>query len=84
MSKARELLLSSTRPLFEIAQECGFEDPLYFSRIFRRETGISPRGYRRGFTGTIPVYDSADINTNSEIANQLDLSRKKMRRFVLR
>ena len=84
MSKARELLLSSTRPLFEIAQECGFEDPLYFSRIFRRETGISPRGYRRGFTGTIPVYDCADINTNSEIANQLDLSRKKMRRFVLR
>ena len=81
MSKARELLLSSSRPLFEIAQECGFEDPLYFSRIFRRETGISPGGYRRGFTGTVPVYDS---NINSEMANQLDLSRKKMRKFAPR
>ena len=81
MSKARGLLLSSSRPLFEIAQECGFEDPLYFSRIFRRETGISPGGYRRGFTGTVPVYDS---NINSEMANQLDLSRKKMRKFAPR
>ncbi|MDL5055072.1 helix-turn-helix transcriptional regulator [Oscillatoria laete-virens NRMC-F 0139] len=29
-----------------IAQECGFSDIGYFNRVFRRITGMSPRGYR--------------------------------------
>ena len=32
----------------EIAWETGFESPKYFHRIFKRETGESPAGYRRG------------------------------------
>ncbi|MEM8492227.1 MAG: AraC family transcriptional regulator [Pseudomonadota bacterium] len=30
-----------------IADQLGYEDPLYFSRVFRRTIGISPRAYRK-------------------------------------
>ena len=29
----------------EIAYQCGFSEPLYFSRLFKRKYGISPRSY---------------------------------------
>lgn len=59
MGKARELLITSTLPIGEIAAQCGFPDVFYFSNLFRRLTGISPRGYRAGARGTVPVFDSA-------------------------
>lgn len=31
----------------EIARQCGFEDPFYFSRVFKKEEGVSPRQFRR-------------------------------------
>jgi AraC-like DNA-binding protein len=45
---ARDLLLSAPLSIKEIARQVGFDDALYFSRIFRRETGLSPRDYRQG------------------------------------
>ena len=29
----------------DIATACGFNDPLYFSKVFRKSEGISPREY---------------------------------------
>ena len=29
----------------EIAYQCGFSEPLYFSRLFKRKYGVSPRSY---------------------------------------
>ena len=29
-----------------IAEECGYDDPLYFSRVFRKTYGLSPRQYQ--------------------------------------
>ena len=31
-----------------VAISAGFEDPFYFSRVFRREMGVSPTEYRAG------------------------------------
>ncbi|MBO5798280.1 MAG: helix-turn-helix transcriptional regulator [Clostridia bacterium] len=31
----------------EIARQCGFEDPLYFSRVFKKAVGVSPRQFRK-------------------------------------
>ncbi|NLH81178.1 MAG: arabinose operon transcriptional regulator AraC [Phyllobacteriaceae bacterium] len=59
---ACQLLLVSPSPIKQIAAQVGFEDPLYFSRVFRRYTGCSPRAFRsehgrsheRGETWTVP------------------------------
>ncbi|MCZ7543158.1 MAG: AraC family transcriptional regulator [Anaerolineae bacterium] len=44
---ARRLLLDSDLPIQQIAQTCGFSDPDYFRRVFRRYVQTSPRAYRR-------------------------------------
>jgi AraC-like DNA-binding protein len=33
----------------EIADMLGFDDPLYFSRVFKRQAGVSPREYRNKY-----------------------------------
>jgi AraC-like DNA-binding protein len=43
---ARGLLLRSDLSIKEIAFMVGFRDQLYFSRVFRREAGASPRAFR--------------------------------------
>ncbi len=46
LGQARELLSSSTLNIGEIAAVCGYENALYFSRVFRKYTGLSPRAFR--------------------------------------
>ena len=41
---AQKLLLSNYK-IYEIAEMCGFSDQLYFSRVFKKITGISPKEY---------------------------------------
>ena len=48
MSLARKLLSETSMPINEIAEACGYADPFYFSRVFTKETGVSPRAYRKG------------------------------------
>lgn len=47
LSRAQNLLLTTDRRISDIAAECGFEDPLYFSRAFRKRCRYSPREFRR-------------------------------------
>lgn len=39
-------LLHTRKPVKEIAAEVGFDDELYFSRLFKRGTGFSPSAFR--------------------------------------
>ncbi len=41
------LLDSSSLNISEIAFRLGYDDPLYFSRVFRKVTGLAPSQYRR-------------------------------------
>lgn len=43
---AAELLHNTDMPVAEVAEGAGFADPAYFSRAFRRETGLAPLDYR--------------------------------------
>jgi len=49
VQEAQRLLLQTERPVGEIARGVGFEDPLYFSRVFRKKTGLTASEYRRHF-----------------------------------
>lgn len=44
---AKKLLVSEEIPLSEIAELSGFADVYYFSKLFKKELGISPTKYRR-------------------------------------
>lgn len=43
---AKAMLRRTGKSLIQIALECGFEDQNYFSRVFKRYTGSTPRAYR--------------------------------------
>jgi len=44
---AKHLLLSTRTPVSSVSEIVGYEDQLYFSRVFRKRVGISPSGYRK-------------------------------------
>jgi AraC-like DNA-binding protein len=46
LNHAKWELLHTLRPVKEIARELGYDDELYFSRLFRKETGRSPTEFR--------------------------------------
>ncbi|MBN1649284.1 MAG: response regulator [Spirochaetales bacterium] len=46
IKKARQLLLKSNMKVSDIAFEVGYNDPHYFSFIFKKNTGVSPREFR--------------------------------------
>jgi AraC-like DNA-binding protein len=47
IARACYLLEVSDLPVAEVARRFGFDDPYYFSRLFRKITGISPSRYRQ-------------------------------------
>ena len=49
MNKAKELLLYSELSINEIASIIGYENPLYFSRIFKKNMNLSPNNYRKKY-----------------------------------
>jgi AraC-like DNA-binding protein len=55
MARARELLITSTRSVCQIAVDVGYSDAFYFSRQFRTLNGCSPSQYRRQKDDRIPT-----------------------------
>lgn len=46
---ARELLINRNKSVNEIAEEVGFNDAKYFTKRFKKYTGVSPNEYRKLF-----------------------------------
>lgn len=46
LNKARELLTATSLTINEIAYHTGFESIFYFSKLFRKKSGIAPKAYR--------------------------------------
>ena len=49
IENAKRLLRETEMKGYDIAYECGFSDPHYFSYIFKKNTGLSPRDYKQEF-----------------------------------
>ncbi|WP_109831512.1 helix-turn-helix domain-containing protein [Reichenbachiella versicolor] len=47
INKAKELLVVTNMTISEIAFEIGFNDPLYFTRIFKKSVSLSPSDFRK-------------------------------------
>ena len=48
VEKSKQLLRESDKPPAIIADDCGFYNEVTFYRVFKKETGITPREFRRG------------------------------------
>jgi len=46
INRAMALLRTSTRSMSQVAEEAGFGSPQAFNRVFKKETGRTPRSYR--------------------------------------
>ncbi len=50
--EARRNLVYTNLPVSRIAYALGYEDPAYFTRVFTRATGLSPRAFRQRLEDT--------------------------------
>lgn len=51
MEEAKQMLEAGNAPVEAVANEVGYEDAGYFSRLFRRNVALTPAQYRRRFGG---------------------------------
>ncbi len=51
IDRACQLLRRSGKSLIQVSFECGFRDQSYFTKVFRRYMGMTPRQYRRSAGG---------------------------------
>lgn len=51
IEKSKLLLRQPAIAISDVASMCGFEEQSYFSRVFKKQTGISPKKYRQNAVG---------------------------------
>lgn len=53
MTKAKELLANAEVPVSNVAYAVGYSDPLAFSKMFKKQEGLSPSEYRERFVNVM-------------------------------
>lgn len=48
LEKAKEMLLDNSNKIADVAEKVGYPDVSYFSYFFKKNTGLSPREYKKG------------------------------------
>ena len=51
LEEAKQMLEAGNAPIEAIAQDIGYEDPGFFSRLFQRHVRLTPAQYRKRFRG---------------------------------
>ena len=60
IENAKRLLRETEMKGYDIAYDCGFSDPHYFSYIFKKNTGLSPREYKMSFEKSTGLQQNGD------------------------
>ncbi|MBB5635168.1 AraC-like DNA-binding protein [Pedobacter cryoconitis] len=55
MQKACQLLYTNKAKIKEVAMDLGYEDPYYFSRLFKKYMGLSPEQYKLTTSGQLSL-----------------------------
>lgn len=55
IEKAKKLLRTEDQSIQSISEQCGFGNQGYFSKIFRKLVGCSPREYQKGRITSVPL-----------------------------
>lgn len=53
LNKAKNMLVDGTLTVAEVSDACGFYDASYFSRVFKKEFGVSPSHYQKMPTSSL-------------------------------
>ena len=59
IEEARRIIEAEATGLDDVGHRVGYEDPTFFRRLFKRETGLSPAVYRRKMAGIVSVPDDS-------------------------
>jgi AraC-like DNA-binding protein len=54
LARACQLLVEGTLSVKQVATACGYDDPYYFSRLFHKRHGYTPRDVRLGRAASLP------------------------------
>ncbi|NQX59720.1 ABC transporter substrate-binding protein [Paenibacillus qinlingensis] len=71
VNKAKELLIYTDRTLKEISESVGYADSYYFSRIFKKQEGVSPKRFKESNDRELRRYNPFPTSTYSIVASGL-------------
>ncbi len=66
VEQAQKQLAHSRRSIKEVAARCGFSNQNYFSKVFLKETGVTPTDYRRQAFAKEDEFHAAEKRTTAE------------------
>ncbi|WP_270169946.1 AraC family transcriptional regulator [Paenibacillus sp. SYP-B4298] len=76
LGKAKELLAGTWSAVKDIAEQVGYTDHYYFSRLFKKHTGMSPLQYRASAaSGTVAEYDPS-------LMSRLSIAGSRLQRYI--
>jgi two-component system response regulator YesN len=47
MDKAKKMLADVQYKIYEVSSQVGYKDPVYFTKLFKKQTGCTPKEFRR-------------------------------------
>ena len=67
--RAKHMLQISRTPVARIARLVGYDDQLYFSRVFRKRVGVSPSIFRKENNNSDLEYGQSPVYLNNHVYN---------------
>lgn len=52
IERAKKMLVEENMKVYEVSEKLGYSDTTYFSKIFKRNVGVTPQDYKRGEFGS--------------------------------